>query len=354
VYTIANLLPARIRSKLVDAVKAELSQILLSAVIIVLLIGSAQLVCGIVANYSIYLTGSFLTPFQYADSYIGNLATTTGVDLLTQIYSMSVRYQVEAQEIEQILDFFTGLSSGLGHSTAAGIFGALGAPIVGSSGLIKSSFFDLKLVLPLTDSFAQVYTSLSALYMGVFSPLVTLATGMLFLQYLLLAVMQYLAFTTILPVAILMRSLAFTGTGLRQSANALLAIAIAMYLVYPLTIAFDQYIMNYALANAGTTYLLKSVTINQFFASFSGSSILSAYSSAESLFLNSVGGYIAITWPWELVNEAQAIINQMAEFLFQAVVLFAINLAITIGFATGLAKALNSGVEGVGSFWNSI
>ncbi len=356
VYTIANFMPSKIRSKLSDAVKSELSQILLSAVIIVILIGSAQLACNLSAIYSVsYVPRGErgLTPFQYADSYIGNLATVTGVSLLTNIYSLSIAYQVEAQIVYQALDFTSGLASGLGSAAAGSMFSDAGLSLVGGSGLIKSSILTVSLILPDINALSGVFTSLSSMYVGVFSPLITLATGMLFIQFLLLEVMQYTAFTTILPVAILMRSLAFTGTSLRNSANALLAIAIAAYLVYPLTVALDYNIfMNYALPNAGQTYQLQNININSFFSSLSGTGVVDAAGSAASLMTSSVSSYMI--WPWDIMNAAQTIITHMAQFIFQSVVLFAVNIAITIGFATGLAKALNSGVEGAGSFWNSI
>jgi hypothetical protein len=44
----------------------------------------------------------------------------------------------------------------------------------------------------------------------------------------------------------------------------------------------------------------------------------------------------------------------MSQFIFTAIFMFGINLAVTLGFAIGLAKGLNSGVEGAGSFWSSI
>ncbi len=357
VYTISNFLPARIRTKLSDAVKSELSQIILSAVIIVLLIGASQVVCSLSASYTSSLVPGAqagLNPFQYADYYIGNLATIKGVSLLTEIYSYSIAYQVDAQIVYQALDFLSGFASGVGATQASGLFAAGGLSIVGSGS--KSDLFSVSLVLPAVEALTSVYTSLSATYMVVFSPLITLSTGALILQYLLLAVMQYTAFTTILPAAIIMRSLAFTGTNLKNSANALLAIAIALYLIYPLTIALDyitRSMMHYALQYSGQTYQLQNVQINSFFSSFGGTggTTGASLSIAQSL-MNSVSSYVV--WPWDIMNTTQNLINLMAQYIFQAIVLFAINIAITIGFATGLAKALNSGIEGVGSFWNSI
>jgi hypothetical protein len=257
------------------------------------------------------------------------------------LYSYSVAYEVESQVVAQIMG--TAASALPGGAGLAG--GSLS--IIGSSGsLFTSKYVSFGIILPIMSSLTSLLTSLSAMYMGVFSTLVTLATGMLFLQYLLLVLMQYTAFTTILPIAILMRSIAFAGGHLRQSANAVLAIAIAAYLVYPLTVAFDSYMMNFALANAGKTNALQNININAFFTSSSYTGF-----SGASLVLNSLPYLVN---PFNIMSQAQSIVNRIAQFLFQAIVLFAINVAITIGFATGLAKALNSGVEGAGSFWQSI
>jgi hypothetical protein len=58
--------------------------------------------------------------------------------------------------------------------------------------------------------------------------------------------------------------------------------------------------------------------------------------------------------PFSIIPHTHAIINNIAELIFQGIVLFAVNVAITLGFAIGLTKALNSGIEGAGSFWSNM
>src|SRR5271157_5240570 len=124
VYAIANVLPTKMRSRLVDAIRSELSQVLLSAVIIGILIGSAQLACDMSASYSQSLGLTQLTPFQYADSYIGNLATNTGISLLTNLYSYSVAYEVEGITAVYIMNFTASLLGGVAGDLLSGSGGA--------------------------------------------------------------------------------------------------------------------------------------------------------------------------------------------------------------------------------------
>jgi hypothetical protein len=342
VYSISSVLPANTRSKLVGAVKSELTQILLSGVIIAILVGSAQVACNLSAGYSSALTGTTLTPFQYADSYIGNLAAKTGIDLLTNLYSYSVAYQVAGQIVAQLMDTFGNALPG----KAGGLLTGGGLSIIGSSSatsLITSKYVTFSINFPAIDTLAGLYTSLSDQYIGIFATFVTMATGMLFLQYLVLIVMQYVAFTVVLPASIIMRSLAFTGTNLRRSANALLALAIAAYLIYPLMVALDYSMFYFALQNAGQQYQLQNVNPNGYFSS--------AGLGVASLVWDALPDY---AWPWTIVSQAQQVIEMISQYLFQSVVLFAINIAVTVGFATGLANALNSGIEGAGSFWSGI
>ena len=71
--------------------------------------------------------------------------------------------------------------------------------------------------------------------------------------------------------------------------------------------------------------------------------MLSAFSTSS--FLN----YFDI---FNIAQQTEQLVINLSELVFQGVVLFAINVAITIGFAMGLTRALNAGVEGAGSFWS--
>ncbi|MEM0149792.1 MAG: hypothetical protein QXW10_02765, partial [Candidatus Micrarchaeaceae archaeon] len=96
VFSLSRLLPSRFSGKVTSAVRTELTQAFLSAIIIMILLGMSSAACSISASMSKTLTGSSLNPFQYADYYIGNLSTNTGLSLLSNIYMDSIQYSIES------------------------------------------------------------------------------------------------------------------------------------------------------------------------------------------------------------------------------------------------------------------
>src|SRR5271157_5095041 len=87
VYTIGKFLPERTRGKITETTKSEITQLLLSLVIIAVLIGSAQVACNTSASIGkniLLSTGTVsssqasLSPFEYADYYIGKLSMQDG------------------------------------------------------------------------------------------------------------------------------------------------------------------------------------------------------------------------------------------------------------------------------------
>ena len=95
------------------------------------------------------------------------------------------------------------------------------------------------------------------LYIDLFSSVLLVMIGMLFVQWLSLPIIQAVAFTLMLPFALILRSIAFAssgGQGLRETANAILAIAIALYLIYPLMIMFNSYAISYIFSPANPLY----------------------------------------------------------------------------------------------------
>ena len=208
-----------------------------------------------------------------------------------------------------------------------------------------------------------MFSNLVDLLLGIFSPILTLAVSMLLVQYIALPFLQYTGFAVILPIAIAMRSLAFSNGELRNASNAILAIAVAGYIIYPLTIALDSYIIGYVFspANPSFAYLHTTYALNQFNpTSFfsqplpSGASQYSPFGdqigTLWSLLYNSVAGSFPIPFAAGTAS-IQQLVNDIAEFVFTGIVLFAIDMAITIGFAIGLTKALNAGLEGAQHFW---
>ena len=351
VYSIGRILPDRIRGKVTEATKSEITQAILSVIIIVILAGTAQVACSvsvslgsrILISAGIPAAQASLSPFAYADYYVGNLAMHKGLALLSNIYSTVISYDIASSVYGFVGGFLSKFASdALSLGFAKGLFSVSISPS-----------FDFSIVLRL---FADQY-------LLIYAPTITMVVGALFLQYIALPILQYTAFVVILPIAIAMRSLSFTGITLRNTSNAVLAIAIASYIVYPMTVLFDSYVMYwiYSDANPSLLYLNAAYTLDELpINSFLNNPMNTQFGSAQSsvsFVMSALSGsnFISSLFnPFSIIPHTHAIINNIAELIFQGIVLFAVNVAITLGFAIGLTKALNSGIEGAGSFWSNM
>ena len=352
VYMVSRLMPTSVSSKLREITKVEITQIVLSIFIILILLSVTSAACNVssslgrqvLANAGV-TSNSGVSPFQYADYYIGTLALNHGINLLGYIYTTSIGYAIEARVI-------TALSQDLSVS-----------PDVGSIISFKISY---------GHDLGTLYGALSDVYIDALSPILVITIGMLFLQYLALPLLEFTAFTVILPVALLIRLIPYGGTGLKNASNAILAIAIAAYIIYPLMIAFDSYMVYwiysptlnpaYGCTNClSSAYTLPSIPSS----SFLSTSVTSSTNNA----LGTIGSSLGISVPATnnllstsffsslSINPeptAAYITQEMSQFIFVAVFLFGLNLAVTLGFAMGLARGLNVGVEGATSFWGSL
>jgi len=352
VYMVSRLMPTSVSSKLREITKVEITQIVLSIFIILILLSVTSAACNVssslgrqvLANAGV-TSNSGVSPFQYADYYIGTLALNHGINLLGYIYTTSIGYAIEARVI-------TALSQDLSVS-----------PDVGSIISFKISY---------GHDLGTLYGALSDVYIDALSPILVITIGMLFLQYLALPLLEFTAFTVILPVALLIRLIPYGGTGLKNASNAILAIAIAAYIIYPLMIAFDSYMVYwiysptlnpaYGCTNClSSAYTLPSIPSS----SFLSTSVTSSTNNA----LGTIGSSLGISVPATnnllstsffsslSINpepKVAYITQEMSQFIFVAVFLFGLNLAVTLGFAMGLARGLNVGVEGATSFWGSL
>jgi hypothetical protein len=280
--------------------------------------------------------------------------------LLTHVYSTSVTYALEAQTLLVIGQFLNTLfSSALKVIYAATLTSQVVSVVLGS----------------VTTQLSGLFALLSDFLLAVIAPMVTIVVGLLFLQFLLLPIMQYTAFAVILPTAIALRSLAFMGTPLRNASNTVLAIAIAGYIIYPLMISFNAYAITWIFSASNPasqyvklTYVVPNIPVSTFFTQLPAttaqtSGVSGWYSTLFTelattkvfvTFLTSSFNSVGIILPWTVVSNVQLLINQVAQFIFTGVVLFVMDIAVTIGFAIGLSKALNSGLSGVDSFWSGL
>ncbi|HVC58615.1 MAG TPA: hypothetical protein VND15_04030 [Candidatus Acidoferrales bacterium] len=366
VYSLSKILPDNIRGKINSFVRSEMTQLFTSAIIIVALISVTFFACNITASLSQSILSSSgqpaqsqLTPFQFAGYYIGSLTFQKGLPLLTTVYSQAMTYELYSLLAAQAGLYFNNYVVqlfGPALSSAAGKGLSLTLPVSSKfAGQVTLSF-------PPELDVGLLFANLAEMLLGLFSPMLTLAISTLLIQYITLPFLQYTAFAVILPISLVMRSLAFTNGELRNAANALLAIAIAGYIIYPLTITFDSYTINYLFSMSNPsypylhmTYTLSDLSLNSFFAQGIPSSTTDAspYGTVLTSFFNLLGSGVFSGLPIPLtgLGAIQSLINNIAEFVFQGVVLFAIDIAITVGFAIGLSKALNAGLEGAQNFW---
>ena len=314
---LSNFFPGATKSKVSNLLKVDITQLMLSIVIILILLGMSQLTCNITSSLSQTLVGTSLSPFQYADFYIGNLAMNTGLKLLGSIYSTSVTYAIDSRVLTTI-----GETSPLAHLGNASVIGVN---------------------INIGQDFGAAYGSLSDVYFDLFAPFTILSIGALFLQYISLPLIEFTAFVVVLPIALVLRSISLTGSGLRTTANAFLAIAIAAYLVYPLMIAFNSYAINWIFSGnnplygctgcISTAYSLNNIP-SSFFNSvssqgvtFDGVTTPAISSLIGSTYFSDLGAQFD---PSYVISSAQTSITEISQFLFTAIFMFGIDITVTI------------------------
>lgn len=368
VYALSRLFPSRLHGRIAGISRVEFTQLAISLLIIGVLLAFSVTACGVTQSMSSkYLTsasaGSQLSgkdPFSYAEYYIGNLSLNTGMKLLTYIYATSIAYTTDAQVLTKLSSDTALLNGGRQFQ------------------LLKSAkgVNMLSLEFKFSNVLGTSYATLSSFYIALFSSMISVAIGILFLQWLALPVIEAVAFTVLLPVALIMRAVAYGGgrTGLRRASNTFLAFAIALYIIYPLTVALDTYIVHWIYTpctgsgidcNPNYQYLTAALTIH----SITPTVFSSATSSSDSVWrvlglsgtpaINSLlEGMAPISLnallPFEVPAQAQYLIDTGSQFLFVSIVLFSLNIAITLVFGQSLALALDAGIEGENPLWAAL
>jgi hypothetical protein len=347
VYMLSKFMPASVRGKLSGITRTEIIELFVSAVIVLILLSFSATACGIsslIGNSITTVNG--MSPLQFSDFYIGNLTFNTGLTLLTHMYSLSIGYAVDA-------DIMAYVSGAIGSYLPSSLLLKFGPVQV-----IPTYGFDL----------SAFYGIISDLMLDVFAPLIIIALGMLFVQWLAIPLIQYTAFIIVLPVAITMRAIAYSGSsgGLRQAANSVLAIAVAAYIVYPLMVSFNPCIVGWVNGTGACglpktnpavqympSYTLSSITPGEFTSISSSSTIYGQ--PGLSLFFSGVSSTGIPGFNFlQVFGQLTGTINVMAQFFFQAIMLFALNVGVTIAFAMGLSRALAAGLGGQSSLWSSL
>jgi hypothetical protein len=322
IYALSNLLPPRTMSKLKSISRFEMAQVVISLIIIIAIAGLASLSC----NFTNSIAG--MDTFEAAEVYIAKLLYVNGINLAAHIYSTSIEFMVVG-EIARYASVFLSGSKEL------------------EAGAFKAS-------VSISPDIYKVYSNYADLIVS-YNIFVIVTFGMLFLMFLSLFIVKGIMLTVVLPVAIAMRSLAFFGPRLREAANSFLALAIAFYFIFPLTFVMDSYIVNW-------TYCTGSLSsCNPYYSSYPVSYTSSSMPPSSLFTANPQYTVLGLTFNVPLNFYSSAFVSgvstqalyppfavgtisqEVADFLFQGIVLMALDLGITAAFAKSLTNALNSG-----------
>lgn len=350
VYTVGGLMPASMREKIKSTARAEIFQGIIAMLIVVVLLSAAEGLCQVGSAMSAASTSpSYQDPILYAQNYLANLLFTKGFDLFTQIFSESTSLVIWGNIAEYFASFFS----------------------------IGLNFIRLSL----DPNVVSIFFAFSSILTNVYIGLVSLTYGVILIIYLLLPIIERTALLIVVPVAIVMRSLVFTGPRLREAADSILALAIAFYFIFPMTILLDGMITTWVFVPCSTGsapshslcdpysqfivggYSIGSIPTSAFFSSGGISTNYDGLSVPWNFFVSgagSLGGFgAAFTNGFEELFQVPAKIvgfgAEVAQYLFQGVFLLALDVAITVGFAQGLSKALSGAgrIVSGGSFWGN-
>ena len=360
VYAIATMLPASTRERLRGSVKTEMFQAVLSVFIIIGVLALAYTSCEAGQMLTQELTaGLYQNPMQFAQFYLSNLLFQRSGQIFGQIYSESAIFLAAAHVLEMIVE-----SSGV---TLAGGYAQV----------------------QLDNNITGVYYGYTGVITGTYTAMIVASYAVLFIFYLILPLTQALALTVLLPLTIVIRSWPFAGPRLRESANSFLALAIALYFILPLAITLNNYVINWVYCgnyvgtgtplhaisqncNPYVSYVgftqFPSLPINSLFAANSVANIIGPGGGTFQVPIAYFGGVFSgqggigsiITGSLKVLFDVPGIISEfgyeIAEYMFECIVLIALDIAITIGFAQGLTKALNAApnILGAGPFWGNV
>lgn len=369
-YSFSSFFPSNSRSKIKGFVRFEMIQMFISVAIIAALLAFSATACSISSNISNSLTHKSMDPFAYAEYYISS-TFNSGLTLLSNIYTTSIGYAIASSSAKVLSSITLRGLNGQGSNLIKGnsFLTCVLTRTAGQCGLGKyfnkyicSSKYCEYESIPSGD-FATLYNMFASVYLNVYSPILIVAVAMLFIQFLAIPLMQASAFTIILPVAIALRSISFFSSGLGDASNALIAIAIALYIIYPMMVAFDSYAIawvfsaqNPSAQYVGGAFSVNTITPNAFFKNTtnvgsSGANALNTEISYVTSGFSSPGSYQYWAQALNLVGTMHNYTDNMAQFFFQSILLFALNMAVTVGLAMSLYKALRSGLGEAGRFW---
>ncbi len=355
VYAISTFMPTATREKLRGAVRYEFMEGIVSLLLIALLILFAAGGCNFGAALTHQATpGQYTDPFAFSQHYVSDLLFVKAPSITTEIYSNGIDYLIDGFMVTEFIQNIAITPPTLGGSIT-------GIGLTYQAGTEPAWLF------------FEYYGILTY-----FSAIIVVTFGLLFLLFLSLPIIGQLALTIIVPFSIVIRSFSFAGPRLRDAANTLFSIAMALYFILPLTLVMNSAVVNWVYClnmqpgqcnpyiNDIQSYTLQSINVGSLFTNEYPLNVGGAGGASVSMpfnFLSTVstaqGGVFGFLRNiYEGLYDAPYMINtivyQIAQYLFQGIVLIALDVAIVLGFAMGLAKGLNavSNIAASGPFWS--
>ncbi|MGC8538301.1 MAG: hypothetical protein ACP5MK_00315 [Candidatus Micrarchaeia archaeon] len=359
-YILSNFLPTVTKTKLQSVIKFEYVELGVSVIIIVIFVVLASFFC----NITVSLTQT--DPFTFATGYVGDLLFVNGTGIMTDIYTMTAQYFIDGQVAYAIsgasasatTSAITRAAGSLMGST--GIFGKLARSFVGLSKL----GINIGPSLDMTEVYGSYVDAMVTL-----SSFVVMTFSMLLLQWLAIPFIKATALVIVLPAAIIMRSFSFMGPRLREASDLFLAAAIGLYFIYPMTFVLDNYIMQWTYCSGGltscnpyTNYLPSKFVIRPV-GFLTENTITSNTFGGVSLPINYFGSVLSagtgipgLNIFTDLLSAPSVLIGvatDVAIYMFQGMVLIAVDIAITIAFIASLSKGLTAAFSFMrgGEFW---
>ncbi len=350
IYSISGLMPSTLREKFRGASRYEVIQAVVSILIVVILVLFATSMCFVgesiassVTNGHAFITNpaDYTGPFTYAETYVQVLLFSSGLGLVTNLYATAVEYSIEAEVYEGILGAFSQILQFIKGLTQT---------------VNPTSFLQFSVTTGYT--LAMVFLAYTELFTGVYATAVVITFGGLFLLWLILFITYSIALTILVPVSIVMRSFGFVGPRLREASDQLLGLAIAFYFILPLMLSFNNYVVGwiYTYSNPAYvgTYSIGSLPSSSVFSGGPPNTGLGNLpGELGGLISGGDGGAFGIGVLWTAPTDAYVLGNETAQYLFQGVVLVALDFAVTLGCAIGLSKALGAinGLVSSGPIW---
>ncbi len=354
IYAVGGIMPGSTKQKFIGIAKYEFVEGIVGLLIIVILVALSSGICSFASSMSQSLVGTSYNQFQFSQYYVGTLLFSRGTAIITKIFALSVEFYVIGATIVAISN---------------GVIDELAVSLPESTPLSKY----VNVTLQPSVSLESLYINYSMLLADIFAGLVLLSFGGLFLIFLILPLIMAISLTVLVPLAIAIRSVGFAGPRLRETANSFLALGIALYFIFPMTILFNAYVMGWLYCTGVNgitvptciptdlrsylgTYTVSSISAGQLFTEnaiqVSGNGLPTVFTLPGNVY-----GLFSAGLPIGDILAAPGAItsfgNIVAQYLFEGVVLIALDFAITIGFAMGLTKGLNSLASLIsgGPFW---